>query len=141
MKSVIIILSLVSTLCSSVNAEIYQGIEFPDGPASFADAVIRYEPAFSGGPVPTDPSYVDPAQALGPPDYAAPTGSVSLGRGGLIELQFVDNVLTNSGDAAPDLYVFEVGPSIEAMFVAIRPTAHTAGLLGPGHDANLDGFY
>ena len=141
MKPVIIILSLVSILCNSVNAEVYQGIEFPDGLASFADQVIQYDPLYQGGPAPTHPDYIDPNQCVGPPDYADPTGSVSLGRGGLIELQFVDNLLTNSGDAAQDLYVFEVGPSTEDMFVAIRPAADTAELLGSSYDDNLDGFY
>ena len=120
------------------------GIDFPDGPRSFADSLIQYDPEFLGGPGPTDPNFMDPNVATGLPDYGrvGPNmGSVSLGRGGLIELAFLDNRLTNSGDALDDLHVFEIGPHVEDTFVAIRPTATTAGILGPGFDTNGDGFY
>jgi hypothetical protein len=120
------------------------GIDFPDGARSFADAVIQYNPLFQGGPGPTDPNFMDPIVATGLPDYAevGPSmGSVSLGRGGLIELDFLDNRLTNSGDALDDLHVFEIGPDVEDTFVSVRPTAATASVLGPGFDADGDGFY
>jgi hypothetical protein len=120
------------------------GIDFPDGVSSFADSVIQYDPLFQGGPGPTDPNFMEPSVAIGLPDFneVGPNmGSVSLGSGGLIELDFLDNRLTNSGDAADDLHVFEIGPDVEDTFVAVRPTAATAGVLGPGFDANGDGFY
>jgi hypothetical protein len=44
---------------------------------------------------------------------------VSLGDGGTITLQFVDNRLTGSGDNKADLWVFEVGTDIEDTFVEI----------------------
>lgn len=119
----------------------HDGITFPDGDVSFADSVIRYDPSYSGGNVPTDPNYTDPAEAIGAPDYDSPDGSVSLGSGGLIELAFLDNSLTNSGDADMDLHIFEIGPDIEDTFVAIRPTLDTLNLLGSGYDANGDGFF
>ena len=69
-------------------------------------------------------------------------GSVSLGDGGLIELEFTDNLLTNSGNADFDIHIFEVGPDVEDTFVAIKPTAATAILLIPAiYDADTDGYY
>ena len=44
---------------------------------------------------------------------------VSLGPGGSITLQFVDNVLTGSGDSTPDLWIFEVGADIEQTMVEV----------------------
>ena len=118
----------------------YGGIDFPQGSSSFADSVIRYDPLFSGGPGPTSGNYMDPDKALGTPDYNGSTGSVSLGRGGLVELLFFDNLLTNSGSPALDLHVFEIGPDVEDTFVAIRPTAATSVLLSP-MTPDPDGFF
>ena len=44
---------------------------------------------------------------------------VALGSGGSLTLQFVDNVLTGSGDSSPDLWVFEVGSDVEDTSVEI----------------------
>jgi hypothetical protein len=88
----------------------YGGVEFPDGAASFADAVVDY---LNTGDVAYP--YDNPADALGPPDWVdsdpVEPGSVSLGKdpGGYIVLQFTDNSLTTSGNSAPDLWIFEVG--------------------------------
>ena len=116
---------------------IFGDIDFPGGVSSFANYVIQYDPLYSGGPAPA-PAYMNPDESLGPPDHS---GYVPLGRGGLIELEFTDNFLTNSGDSAYDLHIFEVGPDVEDTFVAIRPTTETALLLGSGFDSNGDGFY
>jgi len=101
----------------------YHGITFPNGDASFADVVVSYEPLFDGGPGPTHPNFIDPAEALGPPDYCCgdnQPGSVSLGDGGRITLRFTDNALTGSGpDGLADLHIFEVGSQVEATFVEI----------------------
>ena len=96
----------------------YDGIDFPGGDISFADVVVIYEPNLGGTP-PTDPNYMDETAALGAPDYDSPNGSVSLGSGGRITLQFTDNVLTGSGDDGFDLHVFEIGPDVEDTFVEI----------------------
>ncbi|AFZ49765.1 VWD domain-containing protein [Dactylococcopsis salina] len=87
----------------------------------YADEVIAYEPDFSDGNVPTNENFTDPVVAVGAPDYNpdSETGSVSLGSGGRITLQFTDNVLTGSGDNQPDLRIFEVGPDVENTFVEI----------------------
>src|SRR5690606_2395593 len=100
----------------------------------------------SGGPGPTHTDFIDPLKALGAPDYSGGnfgTGAMSLGDGGLIELAFNDNLLTNSGDGAHDLHVFEVGSQVEDTFVAIRPAdpATLAIAQTLGNDANLDGYF
>ena len=118
------------------SGEIFGGIDFPDGASSFADSVITYNCNFQGGPCPNSP-FDNPSRALGPPDGAP----LSLGLGGLVELLFIDNVLTNSGDTTDDLHIFEIGVDVEDTIVAVRPTSGTASLLGAGFDANGDGFY
>ena len=102
----------------------------------YADGVLSYDPLFTGGPAPSV-SVQNTLQALG-----APNGQyVTLGRGGLIELAWLDNVLTNSASSLKDLWIYEVGPDVEDTYVAVRPTLATALLLGAGHDANGDGFF
>lgn len=108
---------------ASAQPTTYDGITFPDGDVSFADVVVSYEPLFDGGPGPTNPNFIDPASALGPPDYSGGAdgiGSVSLGDGGRITLRFSDNALTGSGDnGVDDLHIFEVGPQVEETLVEI----------------------
>ena len=131
-------------LAIDVQAEIFGGIDFPQGASSFADDVIQYNSLFSEGPGPTNPDYINPSEALGIPNHSGGsfgTGNVSLGRGGLLELSFLDNLLTNSGDSNDDLHIFEIGPDVEDTFVAIRPTSGTLSLLNPDDDDNGDGFF
>lgn len=107
----------------TANAVIIGGIEFPQGPASFADAVVSYEVGTGGVTAP----HAVASNALGVPDYAGDnncTGDpgcsfVSLGSGGTLILRFIDNVLTGSGDDSDDLWIFEVGPDVEDTFVAV----------------------
>ena len=82
----------------------FDGIEFPGGEASFADALVDFN---VGTPSPTSPTAMDPLTALGTPDDVF----FSLGVGGSITLQFTDNALTGSGDGGLDLFVFEIGSS------------------------------
>ncbi len=79
-----------------------------------------YTPLAGGGPAPI--TGLDVANnALGAPNFSGSgeplvnEGVVSLGRGGQIVLEFTDNLLTGSGDANPDLVVFEVGDSEEVL--------------------------
>lgn len=125
----------------------YNGIVFPQGDISFADQVIAYEPDFDGGNVPTNPDFTDPAMAVGPPDYSGGnngTGSVSLGDGGRITLRFTDNALSASGDETPDLHIFEIGSSVEDMFVEISidgVTFYDAGSVsGATSSVDIDPF-
>jgi hypothetical protein len=117
---------------------------------SFADALVSYTPVLSGLN-PTDP-HRGGSNALGVPNYnnvnscasQAACTFVSLGRGGSIVLRFVDNLLTGSGTAAADLWIFEVGPDVENTFVDISTdgvTWNSVGFVG-GSTAgvNIDAF-
>ena len=95
---------------------IHDGIEFPGGNASFADA---YQDVIVGDPAPTAGNF-DPNAALGAPDGSA----YSLGQGGYMTLQFTDNSLTGSNDDAADLHIFEDGPLLEDTFVWISQDAN-----------------
>jgi outer membrane protein OmpA-like peptidoglycan-associated protein len=103
----------VATLDTSGNP-----ISLPRGALSFADEVVAYHPG-GGGLVPEGRF---PNAALGAPDYTGgaflngPT-AVTLGSGGSITLRFTDNALVDV--EGPDLYVYEVGPNVEATFVDI----------------------
>jgi hypothetical protein len=107
----------------SAPSDTFEGILFDQGRISFADAVVDYSPDAGGAP----PALVhqSPNAALGVPDCNGrgpePVDgqfAVSLGLGGTLTLQFVDNFLTGSGDATNDLVVFEVG-EIESVAVEI----------------------
>ncbi len=109
----------------------------------YADAWLFYDPHFGGGPAPTAP-YQNPARALGAPDEPGPPDPyyLTLGRGGLVRLAFVDNLLTNSASAATDLRIYEIGPDVEDTFVGIRPTATTLALLtGAGFVPDAAGYF
>ena len=110
----------------SATAEIFHGIDFPGGVASFADSIVSYNPAFGGGAVPTAP-FQDASQALGAPNF--PEGAdpeyVSLGAGGRIVLRFTNNSLTGSGNSDQDLWIFEIGPDVEDTFVDISKDGST----------------
>lgn len=99
-------------------ATVYGGVEFPGGAASFADAVVSYDPTYGGTTGPAT-QYQTPLEALGTPTGSANTGFVTLGQGGRVVLRFTDNSLTGSGSSALDLWVFEVGPDVEDTFVDI----------------------
>lgn len=133
-------MSLVRSLAAPLVVGLAMLVAAPPvhGQSPYADAVIRYDPLYSGGPGPTAAGVSNPASALGGPANPA---FVSLGNGGLLELAFLDNVLTNSASALADLWIYEIGEEVEATFVAIRPTAATALLLGTGYDTNGDGFF
>lgn len=137
---------LIFGCCLSASATVFRGINFADGERSFADAVLLYEPGFGGGLIPTSPAFGDPLSSLGTPDYpvssdSSTTGSISLGNGGRIILEFKDNLLTTSGGSAEDLFIFEVGPRREGTFVSLRPTLNTLSRLDPAGDIDGDGFF
>lgn len=110
----------------SATADIFHGVDFPGGVASFADSIVSYNPAFGGGAVPTAP-FQDASQALGAPNF--PEGAdpeyVSLGAGGRIVLRFTNNSLTGSGNSDQDLWIFEIGPDVEDTFVDISKDGST----------------
>ncbi|WP_153557697.1 GEVED domain-containing protein [Roseimaritima sediminicola] len=105
-------------------AQIIQGTSFSQGVLSFADAVVSYSPGANGGPEP-DAEFQDTLTVLGPPDLsgrgAEPvdgSSTLSLGNGGVLVVQFVDNRLTGSGDSRPDLAIFETG-DVESVLVEV----------------------
>lgn len=126
-------LSLVALESNPVRAEIFDGVEFPQGEISFADAVVSYDNKDG----PTEP-HSNPVNALGEPDYNNPNSCsspdecsfVSLGDGGSIVLQFKDNFLTGSGDNALDLWIFEIGPDVEDTFVEISKNNQSWSSIG-----------
>jgi len=106
---------------------------FSDG-LSFADEVLDY---FNNCANNTN---TDSTNAVGMPDGP----SISLGNGGYVTLLFSNNTLTNSGNTDPDLFVFEVGPLVEASTIELRPQDDATEniLLAAGiEDADDDGFY
>jgi hypothetical protein len=116
--------------CGNCPGECFDDVCFVRGAISYADAVITYDPTFGGNEAPSGEDTQTPEDALGAPDYDGTNAThVTLGQGGLLELAFTDNVLTNSGDSQFDLRVFEVGPDVEATFVSIRATAATRSTL------------
>jgi hypothetical protein len=114
------------------------GITFPDGAVSFADAVVSYAPGADVGG-----EFDDPLDALGLPDYNGATGAVALGNNGVLVLRFTDNSLTTSGDATPDIHVFEVGGVTEFFNLAISLDGFTwidlGNVLGQPTSVNIDG--
>lgn len=90
-------------------------IVFPNGSASFADKVASFEP---GAPLPAE-QFRQPQGALGVPDFKSTDDNtyVSLGKGGVLTLEFVDNRLVDV--PGNDLYLFEIGPEVESTFVEI----------------------
>lgn len=123
---------LLAWLSDPAEAIVYSNIagnsvDFPAGAVSFADELVDFQPGLvfdpdRGTETPL-PAYRDGNNTLGPPDVdlqksiacatAPDTTScrfVSLGRGGSLVVRFTDNLLTGSGDTAPDLWIFEAGP-------------------------------
>lgn len=100
-------------LTNPAHAILIGGVEFPSGASSFADALINYSPVINSGEPTADNR--NAGNSLGLPDG----NYVSLGDGGLLTLQFVDNLLTGSGSASLDLWIFEVGADVEDTFVEI----------------------
>ena len=113
----------------------FGGVTFAGGAISFADRVVSFEP---GTPA-ADAEFADPDSVLGPPDAEAAEGgggALSLGTRGSVTLAFEDNLLVASGDAAPDLIVFEVGQT-ESVNVAVSVDGVTfvnVGIVGGLND-------
>jgi outer membrane protein OmpA-like peptidoglycan-associated protein len=97
-------------------------VYFPLGDRSFADEVVSFA---SGNPGAAKEADRNPKQALGPPNYDKDndTNFLTLGCGGSVVLRFVDNALADV--PGPDLYVFEIGPDVEATAVAISEDGKT----------------
>ena len=90
-------------------------ITIPGGAKSCATKVINFTP---GNPWTSDDRAMNPEDVLGVPDYdaAADTNYLTLGAGGSITLEFSINIVDGEGN---DIYVFEIGPAVEATQVEI----------------------
>jgi hypothetical protein len=95
-----VVFSILLLVSAHSQAILIGGQEFPQGNISFADSVVDFSPTvLSGDP---ETPYLGDFNALGLPDYVgdntcasqAECSFVSLGDGGSIVLQFIDNVLT-----------------------------------------------
>ena len=92
------------------------------------------------------PQRRDPNQLLGPPDVNGlglnPERFTTLGRsGGEIVVAFRDNILSNSGDAGPELSVTEIG-DVENFNLFVFPYPETELILQEaGITAETDGSY
>ena len=102
--------------------EIYQGVAFDLGDIAFADTVVFAESNLGDD---VDSAFTNLEAALDGPDANGRgtepvdgTTTVSLGTGGTLVLQFVDNLLTGNDNNVADLAVFETGAS-EAVLVEI----------------------
>jgi hypothetical protein len=102
---------------------IVNGVLFDQGNISFADSVVSYIP--NGGGAPPTFNFQVQSTILGVPDGPGrgpePENgdtTLSLGLGGSVTVEFTDNLLTGSGDAQPDLIVFESG-AVESVRVEI----------------------
>ncbi len=113
----------------------------PQGPASFADSVVSFTPGTRRAP---EGVWAEPHYALGEPDYtsASRPGFLSLGCDGNVVLRFDDNALVLV--EGPDLYVFEVGPAVEATELAVSVDGETwievGQIEGSRADLELDGI-
>jgi hypothetical protein len=130
-----------TSFAAPARAEVFGGVNFPDGASSFADAVVSYDPVIKNGE-PTAP-FRSASHAIGVPDFGSINDAdavVSLGDGGSLTLQFTDNALTGSGSDLLDLWIFEVGSDIEDMFVEVSANGGTwfsVGKVG-GATAGID---
>ena len=93
----------------------YSGIVFPQGELSFADRVVSFTPGLN-----SRPPYNNASLSLGPPDTATVGVDTALGQGGVLVLEFVDNLLVdqNAAQGGLDLFVFETG-AVEAFRLEI----------------------
>ncbi|MEO0776139.1 MAG: T9SS type A sorting domain-containing protein [Bacteroidota bacterium] len=108
--------------------------------SSFADYVIDYSPRCSF----IEPANTIPENALGVSDFDVTRSDVTLGEGGSITLGFSNNLVINSGNSDPDVWVFEVGPQVEASRLELRPVnSATIAILEAENvpDEDNDGYY
>lgn len=108
--------------------------------SSFADAVIEYKERC------TYNQNDNPQAALGAPNYNMDFdgSTLSLTEGGSVKLSFTDNLIVNSGNSDPDIWIFEAGTLVEACNIELKPfDQSTIDILNMAGitDSNNDGFY
>ncbi len=112
--------SLIAVSAHAQDAAVYSDgsrgeVTFPQGVRSFADEVVMFE----AGEPNAGPISARPQVTVGPPDYdeARDANYLTLGCAGRLVLAFADNSLIDI--PGPDLYIFEIGPQVEATGLAI----------------------
>lgn len=120
-----------STILAQSDATWFRGIFLANGNAAFADRVHSYDV----GAIAPDHENI-PTDALGLPNDT----STSLGAGGSLVLEFVDNFLRASQSPTPDIHIFEIGPAVELMAVSISEDAQSWISVGSfrGQPAGID---
>ena len=105
---------------ASVNDVVYTDtrgnkITIPGGAESCATKVISFT---HGDPWTNDTKAMNPEDVLGAPDYDSRTDTnyLCLGKGGSITLEFSIEIIDGDG---LDIYVFEIGPDVEATKVEV----------------------
>jgi len=110
-----------STPKGIVNFQDHKGntIQIPCGKKAFSDSLVTFKP---GNPKPVS-SALNPNMILGQNDYnkSKDSGYVSLGCGGSIVVGFSRVALIDVD--GPDLYIFEIGSSVEPMKVELSKDA------------------
>jgi hypothetical protein len=137
----------IGSLTTTANAEVFGGIDFPEGAKSFADRVVSLSFGTATGVL---PPYDDPAQTLGVPDFVDEDSVQYLSLGNTpangtqseLVLEFVDNRLIDVD--GPDLYVFEIGPRVESTELAISVDGERwfelGAIEGSTHEVDLAAF-
>lgn len=142
-------------ITAPLHAEIFSNAQdsqdFPQGVSSFADMIVE----FNSGSVVED-AFLDPTNALGPPDVTFASGAAcfgtpsttnclftSLGNGGSLTVKFTDNFLTGSStngmaDGIADLFVFEVVVP-ESTFISVSADGSDGSFIDVGNLAGAGG--
>jgi outer membrane protein OmpA-like peptidoglycan-associated protein len=113
-------------------------VDPPRDPAAYAMELVVFEPGRPAAIIEAS----NPREALGMPNYSAniwePPHAVSLGNGGAIVFKLVGDPLVDL--PGPDLFVFESGPSREAVSVEISFDGETWISVGdaPGGATAID---
>ena len=109
-------------------------VTIPGGATSCAVRVVSFTP---GAPWTSDSRANDPQKILGAPDYdaAADVNYINLGSHGVIVLEFGVYFTDGTGN---DIYIFEIGPDVEATKVEISADLKTWIYIGDA-DGSLSG--
>ncbi|MFK8161846.1 MAG: hypothetical protein AB8H12_05225, partial [Lewinella sp.] len=112
----------------------------PDG-LSFADEVLLFDQNCGNlvGALENSLGVADWSE-----DSTGTPAILSLGKGGTLRLGFTNNQLSNSGNGAIDLWVFEVGFAAERSSIALRPVdpaTRSALVAASFPDLDGDGYF
>lgn len=118
MLVIAMILSMMSVTAFADDSTQYtdrKGVQFTVPANAFATSVVSFT---QGSPWTTREDAMNPNDALGAPDRVSgeDTNALTLGAGGQLVLGFDIQIVDGEGD---DIYVFEVGPSVEATKIEV----------------------